>query len=197
MRSFIALSLALAVVSGADAAPTLEIVPEEILVAPGDTAQFEVRLVDATQLSGFYLELGLTPEPEATGSVGFLSAFGHDDPQYCFHGFNDLFQGMVIDDDLLAVGDMTSPPDIEVTTTAGVNDLLAIIEVETSLDAWGAFEVTIDAAALELFDQYGDDIPDFAQTVIGGATIIVPEPGLALLLALGALLARRRAGIGQ
>ncbi|MBN1489889.1 MAG: hypothetical protein JXA69_08230 [Phycisphaerae bacterium] len=54
--------------------------------------------------------------------------------------------------------------------------------------------MTFDVGVLELFDQYGNDIPDFEQADISGTTIIVPGPSafLALLISLLAPPAMRR-----
>ena len=79
-----------------------------------------------------YLEMQITPQPGATGTVEFLGASGDQDPTYCFYNMNDLFQAVVYGGDRLAVGDQTDPPDIEVSTSAGVNDVLAIIDVLAS-----------------------------------------------------------------
>ncbi|MBN1489890.1 MAG: hypothetical protein JXA69_08235 [Phycisphaerae bacterium] len=135
MKPVLACLAVLTLASGAYAAPGLQIKPDEIIVDPGDIAQFEVRLTDATQFAGFYIELGITPQPGATGSVEFLGATGDSNSEYCFYGFSDLSQDVVIGGLTLAAGDQADPPSIEVTTMADVNDLLAVVEIDTSLDA--------------------------------------------------------------
>ena len=106
---------------------------------------------------------------------------------------NDLLQSVVYGGTVIAVGDQTDPPELEVSTVAGVNDLLAIIDVLASPDAWGTFDVTFDVGVLELFDQNGSDIPDLGQILITNAEIIVPDPATILLLMPGlTLLVRQR-----
>ena len=58
---------------------------------------------------------------------------------------------------------------------AGVNDLLAVLEIKTSPDALGVFDVTFDAGALELFDRQGQPIPGFDQTVMHTAPTVRRE----------------------
>ena len=91
----------------------------------------------------------------------------------------------------LAVGDQTSPADIELPVYAGINDLLATVEVQASPDARGSFKIEIDSATLVLFDRDGNEVPGFDAIELAGATIIVPEPTAWPLIVCGVVLAWR------
>ena len=159
---------------------------------PGVAFTFEVRAPGVADLGAYNVELVLTADPGAIAALAATTAFPAD-PAASPFGVADNF---------LVGGPFAAGGEVRLTlsdftlgagaaTTAGVNDLLAVVTVTPGVGFSGPLTIGVDLATLQFDTAAGDPIPvdPPAEVVVvasAGPNSPVPAPPGLLLAAVGA-----------
>lgn len=197
-RAIFVLTSMLLATSSALASPTVTI-EAPATYTPGETFQCQVILTGVDHLASFTMDLILSSSSGAAGTDFSFDDAETPDTWYVFTGESTVgFSHSTPGDSQVTIGDSLSDLTKEVSTAAGVNDLLALVTIQTSAQMSGILSISFDPDYLYLDNKDGSSIPyynDLVESLAPTTLAVVPEPASLLLVSggLGAVLLRRRA----
>lgn len=190
IRFLAVLAAALATATAAPAATVPLFVGAPGTYDPGVGFTFEVRAPGLADLGAYNVELVLTADPGAITALSATAAFPADPALSPFGTADNFLVGgpFTTGNELrITLSDLTLGSGV--TTTAGSNDLLAVVTVTPGAAFFGPLTIRTDAATLQFDTPAGDPIPVDAPPAVvvapAGSTNPVPAPPGALLAVVG------------